>query len=233
MNTTELLQMINLLLKTLGLVHTINLSLDTADISKIEGAFYITFRGELYGEHTSEELMGCQKTSWENHSQRLDNFPPDSDSEVANLNEQFKKDLSLINKENGKFIVTRNWRRSADGSISTFYSSTFLVNDQVVHKEENHKNLLDLLIHIENAREHIIEGKLNQYFQDMRDGKLQYGESSIGESMHEKLRSKTFRKTPEGKSLVKKAQTFFNNVPVGNMQPEVQSAIARLNNYGR
>ncbi|MAR83647.1 MAG: hypothetical protein CMF55_02490 [Legionellales bacterium] len=75
--------------------------------------------------------------------------------------------------------------------------------------------------------------QLNQYFQYMIDGKLQYGERSIGETLLKKIGSKTFRKTPEGQLLVTQAQTFFKNVRVDNKQPEVQSAIARLRNYRR
>ena len=67
----------------------------------------------------------------------------------------------------------------------------------------------------------------------MLDGKLQYAENSIGESLLKKIQSKTFCKTPEGKLLVTQAQAFFKNVPVDNKQPNVQSAIARLKNYRR
>ena len=75
--------------------------------------------------------------------------------------------------------------------------------------------------------------QLNQYFQYMLEGKLQFGERSIGETLFKKIGSKKFRKTPEGQLLVTQAQTFFKNVRVDNKQPEVQSAIARLRNYRR
>ena len=67
----------------------------------------------------------------------------------------------------------------------------------------------------------------------MFDRKLQVGENYIGEILLKKIRSKTFRKTPEGQLLVTQAQAFFNNVRVDNKLRNVQSALDRLIKYGR
>lgn len=157
-------------------MHTIDLRLETANISKSQGQgqgqWYMNFRGKLDRKYTSETLMHRPETIWQSHSRRLDGFF--SDFAVPNFNKQFQNDLSYINEKNGKFIVSYNWAPSEYGIIS-FYTSKFLLNDQVIfEKIIDLKDPLDLSNHMKDAKEHIMKGKEQSTASSNTEGSLSY-----------------------------------------------------------
>ena len=111
---------------------------------------------------------------------------------------------------------------SPDHKVTVEYALNEAVNEMATNKVTSN-----------NKSPSSDNSQLNAYFQNMGDGKLQDGERSVGETLLKKIGSKTFRQTYEGKSLIAQAQAFFKSYRPDSKPPEVQSAIARLQNYRR